>query len=295
MASKRHFYEILINGGSKRGESFCCSYDRVKDFMIRIGVQKIKASFSMTVLKDHSALIEEQRIFRNGLEEFHAPLGRNDVLSVWMLMNGCPLLEAEQRVLVFQHQVVSNGKNLLIVIRKAGLQICCDTGFLSDLVKQIGCAEEKTFGLNCRDRTFPDNGIRLLLCTAFSMSVRRNNRSCSSVQTANQCPLGSGLLLLFVPVGDRFINVSDTTALVQLLDRFHSDHPPANHCYVLQHITMIYKRNSANNQRKSTSLRHRCQNFIVLCCGNAGFIAVMIRVGLLFQVVAKTLQYYARS
>ena len=32
---------------------------------------------------------------------------------------------------------------------------------------------------------------------------------------------------------------------------------------------MICKRNSANNQRKSTSLRHRCQDFIVLCCGNS--------------------------
>ena len=82
MASKRHFYEILINGGSKRGESFCCSYDRVKDLMIRIGVQKIKASFSMTVLKDHSALIEEQRIFFNIL---------NKAYLLHVLFFGCPL------------------------------------------------------------------------------------------------------------------------------------------------------------------------------------------------------------
>ena len=61
--------------------------------------------------------------FGDGLEKFCASLGRN-ILPERMFMERSPFLEAEKRVLVLQNEIIGDGKDLFIGMRKAGFQIC---------------------------------------------------------------------------------------------------------------------------------------------------------------------------
>ena len=72
--------------------------------------------------------------FSNGLEDLRTPLG-GDVVSVRMTVQLCPFPKTEQRVLVFQDQVVRNGEDLLVSCRETGLKICRHTGRCSDLIE----------------------------------------------------------------------------------------------------------------------------------------------------------------
>ena len=137
-------------------------------------------------------------LFRNGLEHLRAPLG-GDVLSVWVAVQPAPFWESEQRVLVFQNQVVSNGLDLFIRVWEAGFQIRCDAGFDSDLVEEVGSPEEEAGCLRCRDR--PPLGVGCCGCLAsLPAAICRNYFASFRVETPDQGPSGPGLFLLLVPV-----------------------------------------------------------------------------------------------
>ena len=170
--------------------------------------------------------------FRNRLEDLRASL-RRDIFPVRMSVNGSPFLKAEQGVLVFQHKVVGNGLDLLIGIGETGLQVGSQACDFPDLIKQIGGPEEEPVRPHDRNRALSDNRISFLLSTALSATIRRDNLTGCRIQLSDKRTLGSRLFLLPIPVRNRFVNVGDSAALVQLLDRCHLAQPPANPCYVL--------------------------------------------------------------
>ena len=61
--------------------------------------------------------------------------------------------------------------DLLIGIRKTGLQVSGESCYFPDLIKQIGGPEEKPVRLSDRNRALSDNRIGFLLGTALSAAI----------------------------------------------------------------------------------------------------------------------------
>ena len=170
------------------------------------------------VVHPSSSLKPEKLVLRflaDGREEFAASLGA-DVLPAGMLVQSAPLLEAVERVLVLQNQVVCYGQDLLEGLRKAPLQVFGDAEFLADGVEEKGCSVEKPCCLCDRNRSW---FCRELIVPFLSpSSVGGDDLAGPFVESADQGSLGSGLSFFPVPVGYGFVGVGDPGAFVLLED-----------------------------------------------------------------------------
>lgn len=75
-------------------------------------------------------------------------------LSIGMIMPVCftPFLKAKHGSIIFQDQVVDNGKHLAVTVGKALFQVSGNSQLNSNLFQQIGCSVVEPSGVNCRNR-----------------------------------------------------------------------------------------------------------------------------------------------
>lgn len=130
-------------------------------------------------------------------------------------MDRSPAGESDQRVPVFQDQVVGNGEDLPVGLGEAGLEILHDSRLLPDAVEEVGGAKKASGS--------PGNGHRPSLGflspaagECFSL-FGGNNLLGLRVNPADALALCPRLLLVLVPIRDRLIHVDNPGFFIDLV------------------------------------------------------------------------------
>ena len=124
--------------------------------------------------------------------------------------------ETAKRSVRLQNQEIGDGENLLVVLRKTGLEVRLDARRFPNRIQKMTRAEESALHLG------DWGGASLLslfpIILHSFLRTGRDNLTRLRIEFPNQLAFRPGLLLLLVPVGFVFIDIRNTALFVLLID-----------------------------------------------------------------------------
>lgn len=125
---------------------------------------------------------------------------------------GCrPMGKAAKRIFVLHNQIIGKRQYLSVAVRETGFKVIDNTRFAANAIKQIGGAIKipgRHYGRHRCLLAFP--GKFLFAGRDYLFGLR--------IKPANAFTFGTRLLLLLVPVRNRFIDIGGPGFLVCLVD-----------------------------------------------------------------------------